>query len=321
MRWIYASLAIGLFLLPLSQSLFLPRRSCPKGDRTRMSVNPCQNADAEPCETVGIEDELFKNTLLRQGESLIEQGQTTETAQLVEQLQTEYCQLDLPRHASGTHDPVDLFRVAHASVVVVGGLYKCDKCTRWHSSTASGFVIAESGAIVTNYHVVDASIKRTLVVMTADRRVYPVQSVLAASRRNDLAILRVDAADLCPLPLAEDSSVAPVGSAVSVISHPDGRYYSYTTGIVSRYMRNRSRDGLVDIVAITADYARGSSGAPVLNSQGQVVAVVSSTESIYYSDKGERQENLQMVFKNCIPVSSLQRLIRPERQLVVKAAR
>lgn len=88
---------------------------------------------------------------------------------------------------------------------------------------------------------------------------------------------------------------------------------------VSRYMKIRSAGESVVAVAITADYARGSSGAPVLNSQGQVVAVVSSTESIYYTEDGHRQMDLQMVFKTCIPSASLHKLIRPANQLAVGA--
>ena len=112
-------------------------------------------------------------------------------------------------------------------------------------------------------------------------------------------------------PLADSAAAAPVGSAVSVISHPDGRFFCYTAGVVSRYMKIQAAGQTADAMAITADYARGSSGAPVLNSQGQVVAVVSSTESIYYTQEGQRQLNLQMVFRTCIPASSLLRMLRP----------
>jgi V8-like Glu-specific endopeptidase len=63
-------------------------------------------------------------------------------------------------------------------------------------------------------------------------------------------------------------------------------------------------------MAITADYAKGSSGAPVFNRKGQVVGVVSSTSSIYYSVENGKKENLQMVVKNCIPVESIRELIQ-----------
>jgi S1-C subfamily serine protease len=130
---------------------------------------------------------------------------------------------------------------------------------------------------VTNCHVVDTTNERTMVVMTADSHVYPVQRVLAASPADDLAILQVDARGLQPLPLADGADAAPVASAVSVIGYPDGRFFCYTSGGISQYMKIPAGGRSVDAVAITAEYARGSSGAPVLDSQGQVVAVVSST--------------------------------------------
>jgi S1-C subfamily serine protease len=172
---------------------------------------------------------------------------------------------------------------------------------------------------VTSYHVIDASTERGLVVMTAGAHVYPVRSVLAASRADDLVVLKVDAEGLQPLPLADSEARAPVGSAVSVISHPDGRFFCYTAGVVSRYMKIHAAGQTADAMAITADYARGSSGAPVLNQQGQVVAVVSSTESIYYTQEGQRQLNLQMVFRTCIPTSSLLRMLRPADQVASRA--
>ena len=144
---------------------------------------------------------------------------------------------------------------------------------------------------------------------------YPVRSLLAASRADDLVVLKVDAEGLQPLPLADSESLRPVGSAVSVISHPDGWFFCYTAGVVSRYMKIQAAGQTADAMAITADYARGSSGGPVLNHQGQVVAVVSSTESIYYTQEGQRQLNLQMVFRTCIPTSSLLKMLRPVDQV------
>ena len=66
---------------------------------------------------------------------------------------------------------------------------------------------------------------------------------------------------------------------------------------------------MVDQVSITADYARGSSGGPVLNDRGEVIGIVKSTQPIFYRMTNGKGENLQMVVKQCIPSASILQLI------------
>jgi S1-C subfamily serine protease len=143
--------------------------------------------------------------------------------------------------------------------------------------------------------------------MDSNGKTFVVSEVLAANKSADVALLRLRDAKLTPLPLAVR---APVGTAVSVISHPDGRYFTMTKGDVSRYFVARSKTGQANRMAITADYAKGSSGAPVLDSTGAVVGMVSATNSIYYSKVKGHNENLQMVVKSCVPVDAIHRLLR-----------
>ena len=49
----------------------------------------------------------------------------------------------------------------------------------------------------------------------------------------------------------------------------------------------------------------------MFDENGAVVASVNSTESIYYRVRKGRQEDLQMVFKDCVPVRSIRDLVRP----------
>ena len=60
-------------------------------------------------------------------------------------------------------------------------------------------------------------------------------------------------------------------------------------------------------MAISADYARGSSGAAVLNDSGEIVGMVASTITINYDIK--EKTNPQMVVGLCAPVEAIRRLI------------
>lgn len=261
-------------------------------------------------EQLCIDDRALNQRLARFGGQLIDTSKTTPIDELVRQLNQKRCQLTLPKIKTAPMTPSELYAKVKESVVVVGGLYKCNKCSNWHANGATGFVISSTGAILTNHHVVNAKNKVTLVAMTAKGDVYPVTKVLAANENADLAILQVEGKVPPPLPIALNPEAAPIGSRVNVISHPAGQYYTYTSGIVSRHVRSRLKNGaMVDYVSITADYARGSSGGPVLNDRGEVIGIVKSTQPIFYRMVEGKGENLQMVIKLCIPSASLLQLI------------
>lgn len=200
----------------------------------------------------------------------------------------------------------EVYDAAIQSTLVVGNLYQCGKCTKWHSSLAGGVWIDPSGILVTNYHVIESDNAGIFGVMTRSGEVFQVAEVLASSESDDLAVLKVEADREFPaISLAEKDS--PVGSEVRVISHPDGRFYTFSEGIAARhYFDPKEKSSRLQI---TADYARGSSGCGVFDETGALVGIVSSTNSIYYRENGKVQENLQMVIKSCIPVGSLHRLI------------
>ena len=194
---------------------------------------------------------------------------------------------------------------AQKAITVVGGVYKCKHCTRWHVAPASGFLIAED-MVVTNYHVVNQPERSGLAVRLFDGRVFMVEAVVAASERFDLAVVRIPKTGVMPVALGQ---VAPVGAKVDLISHPNQRFYTLTEGRVARYFMMQRGKKPVSAMSITADFGRGSSGGPVFNESGEVVGIAASTESLYYTEKDGEQKNLQMVFKHCVPVSQLRELI------------
>jgi serine protease Do len=212
-------------------------------------------------------------------------------------------------------DGEEAYRVAAAASVLITGAYKCDKCPRWHCTLASGVVVDPNGVIATNHHVVAGEQAEVMGVMTADGRFFPVVEVLAANKGTDVALLRVDAKGLNALPVRDDLGA---GAAIYCYSHPANSFGCFTDGIVTRYCRlgGADRNGAI-FMQITADYARGSSGGPIIDQAGNLVGLVSSTAPVLYTEnaaaKGTTtgQGNLQMVRHNCVTGRAILDLTRP----------
>lgn len=255
-----------------------------------------------------INDRQVTAKLTAQINQMIQDGRTTAREELASQLDRTECELRLVRPGKRRLSAAEINEKHRAGVVVVAQPYLCGKCDRTHLQLASGFMLTRDGAFCTSHHIMNNRTTQTMVILTGDGRVAPVREVLAANANTDLLILRAEGSGYQPLPLATH---APVGSTVRIISHPNNRFYSLTEGIVSRHFALPRRRQAVSMLAVTADFARGSSGAPVFNEFGAVVASVNSTISSYYgTDDDGHQENLQMVFKNCVSARHVLDLIR-----------
>ena len=249
---------------------------------------------------VVINDRAIIGQMTREATRMMDSDEPVSMESLIEQLKKEpKAKLVLPAGKGGRAEEVQ------KAIAVVGGVYKCKRCTRWHVAPASGFLIAED-LVVTSYHVVDQPERSGLAVRLFDGRVFMVEAVVAASERVDLAVVRIPKTGVTPVALGQ---AAPVGAKVDLISHPNQKFYTLSEGRVARYFMTQRDRKTVPAMAITADFGRGSSGAPVLNEAGEVVGIAASTESLYYTENDDDQKNLQMVFKNCVPVSQLREII------------
>lgn len=257
-----------------------------------------------------INDRQVTASLTARINQMIQTGQTTTREELASQLDRKECELQLVRPGNRRLSAAQINEKYRAGVVVVAQPYLCGKCDRTHLQLASGFMLTPDGAFCTSHHIMNNRTTQTMVIVTGDGRVAPVREVLAANANTDLLILRAEGSGYQPLPLATH---APIGSTVRIISHPNNRFYSLTEGIVSRHFALPRRRQAVSMLAVTADFAKGSSGAPVFNESGAVVASVNSTISSYYdTNEDGHQENLQMVFKNCVSARHVLELIRTE---------
>ena len=136
---------------------------------------------------------------------------------------------------------------------------------------------------------------------------------------HDVALLRVDAEDLAFLPLRDD---APAGSPVRCYSHPANSFGFISEGIIARYFRMNEpeRNGSV-FMQITADWARGSSGGPVMDAFGNAVGMVASTSPVFTSptlthtaskDSKPTTPSQQMVRHNCATAKAILGLTRAQ---------
>ena len=102
----------------------------------------------------------------------------------------------------------------------------------------SGIVLDKAGYIVTNNHVVNGA--KSLTVTTSDGTRYPARPV-GSFPPDDLAVIKISAADLKPATFA-DSSKLNVGDLAIAIGNPLGLRSSVTDGIVSAFRQGVSED-------------------------------------------------------------------------------
>jgi serine protease Do len=217
--------------------------------------------------------------------------------------------------ATGRRLPADaIYSKARASVVIIGAIPKPEHPHRSRPAFACGFIVHKDGAIVTNAHVIETFRNmKAIGVMTSNGRVFPIKAVLAADQLNDVAVLQIEANDLIPLSFAKS---VPVGATVYCLSHPvmnpagtEYGFFAFTQGIVSgRYRMQLLGDEPVNVLTITADYAQGSSGGPILNENGEVVGMVCHTMAI--EDEGGGG---QMTWKLSRPSTSILALFQNEK--------
>lgn len=190
---------------------------------------------------------------------------------------------------------------------------------------ATAYSINASGICVSNFHVfaeifspirsrmtgklqTDSSI---YFLQNIDGKIYFIDSILAVDPINDITIFHINTNEekMAFIPIATSSNI---GEPVYIISHPDNNFYYLSDGIINRkyrYQVNYKLEGpfFKYVMDVSADYAIGSSGGPIMNKRGELVGMVSSTNIIesYYGTKHQQQ----MVLKKSVPLEVLRRLI------------
>lgn len=169
--------------------------------------------------------------------------------------------------------PTQVFEKYAPSVVLIIGLAE-DKAS---TVLGTGFLVTSSGVFVTNYHVIQGIFPAQVKLSNGDA--FDNLMIVDTDERKDIAVLKVKGFKLPAVTLGDSDAVKP-GDKITVIGNPKGLEGSVTDGLVSAV-----RD-IKDIVPawdgykamqISAAISPGSSGSPVFDENGRVIAIASAT--------------------------------------------
>ncbi len=159
-------------------------------------------------------------------------------------------------------------------------------------STGSGFIVADTGLIVTNRHVIGDG--RAIEVEFHDGEVRKVTEIYASDRLKDLAVIRIDpkGLKLAALPLG-DSDELKQGQIVAGFGNPRGLEFSVVPALVSA-IRELDAEFLggeegfsMPMIQLAMPIEMGNSGGPVVNLAGEVVGIITLkhrvTENLGYA--------------------------------------
>lgn len=134
----------------------------------------------------------------------------------------------------------------------------------------SGAIVSREGHIITNNHVVEGM--DDIEVELSDGRTRKAQ-IIGADPATDLAVLKIDASDVQPLPFG-DSDAVEVGESVMAVGNPYGLEESVSQGIISA--KGRSNEMLSDqfnLLQTDAAINPGNSGGPLVNIRGELIGI------------------------------------------------
>jgi len=139
--------------------------------------------------------------------------------------------------------------------------------------SGSGVIVTEDGYIVTNNHVVaDAT---NIEVTLSDKRTYSAK-VIGKDPQTDLAVIKIDAKDLTPLPFGNSDELK-VGEWVLALGNPFNLESTITAGIVSAKARSigiLGRGSAVEsFIQTDAAVNPGNSGGALVNVEGKLIGI------------------------------------------------
>lgn len=134
----------------------------------------------------------------------------------------------------------------------------------------SGVVVDQDGYVLTNRHVILGG--EVITVTLSDGRQLPA-SIVGSDALTDLALLKIEASDLLPIPWG-DSDLCKVGAPVWAVGSPFGLDRTITFGILSgKHRMVRASTQYQDFMQSDVAVNPGNSGGPLVNARGCLIGI------------------------------------------------
>ena len=134
----------------------------------------------------------------------------------------------------------------------------------------SGVVVDQDGYVLTNRHVILGG--EVITVTLSDGRQLPA-SIVGSDALTDLALLKIEASDLLPIPWG-DSDLCKVGAPVWAVGSPFGLDRTITFGILSgKHRMVRASTQYQDFMQSDVAVNPGNSGGPLVNARGRLIGI------------------------------------------------
>ncbi len=148
-------------------------------------------------------------------------------------------------------------------------------------ASGSGVLVSEDGYIVTNNHVIDEA--EEIKVTLSNKKSYNAK-LIGTDPSSDLAMLKIEAKGL-PFILYGNSDQVKLGQWVLAVGYPLNLETTVTAGIISAKARSlglnsrRSTSPIESFIQTDAAVNQGNSGGALINTNGELVGIVSAIAS------------------------------------------
>ena len=143
--------------------------------------------------------------------------------------------------------------------------------------SGSGVIVSKDGYIVTNNHVIQNASE---IQVTLNNNITYDAVIVGADPSTDIAVLKVEANDLTPMPIANSDDVK-TGQWVLAVGNPFNLTSTVTAGIVSAKARNINIIGnqnnsimpIESFIQTDAAVNPGNSGGALVNTNGELIGI------------------------------------------------